>query len=73
MVLEMRKYIEPLPDTSLHSDTNQVGVEWLDVATLNRQPLYPSKLRRQIMNFCEGKPHTIYLGNESVGDPEVTD
>ena len=25
----------------------------MDIATLNLQPLYPSKLRRQIMNFCD--------------------
>ena len=56
----------------LHHDTNQVGVEWLDIATLNHQPLYPSKLRRQIMNFYENKPYQVYLGNEEVGDPEYT-
>ena len=57
----------------LHSDTNQVGVEWLDLAALNTAPLYPSKLRRQIMNLYEGKPYKVYLGNEEAGDPEVTD
>lgn len=31
---------------------------------------YPSKLRRQIMNLYEGKPYTVYLGNEEVGDLE---
>ena len=39
------------PDAVLHSDTNQVGVQWLDIASLNVQPLYPSRLRRQIMNY----------------------
>ena len=57
----------------LHSDTNQVGVDWLDISALNTAPLYPSKLRRQIMNLYEGKPHKVYLGNEEAGDPEVTD
>ena len=57
-------------NTERHSDTNQVGIDWLDIASLNRLPLYPSKLRRQIMNYYEGKPHRIYLGNEEAGDPE---
>ena len=57
----------------LHGDTNQTGMDWLDISTLNTAPLYPSKLRRQIMNLYEGKPHKVYLGNEEAGDPEVTD
>ena len=57
----------------LQGDTNQVGYDWLDIKTLNTMPLYPSKLRRQIMNLYEGKPYKVYLGNEEEGDPEVTD
>ncbi|MBP5492022.1 MAG: NUDIX domain-containing protein [Clostridiales bacterium] len=56
-----------------HLDTNQVGVEWLPIETLNRAPLYPSKLRRPIMNLFEGKSTPMYLGYENAGDPEVTD
>jgi len=67
------EYIGDIEDAKLHADTNQTGVEWLDVSVLNRLPLYPSRLRRQIMNFCEGKPYRVYLGNESAGDPECTD
>lgn len=67
------EYIRPIENAELHSDTNQTGVEWLDIATLNTSKLYPSKLRRQIMNLYEGKPYRVYLGNESAGDPEVTD
>lgn len=66
------EYIGNKPDAILHGDTNQVGVEWLDISTLNTKPLYPSKLRRQIMNFYEGKPYQVYLGNEEAGDPECT-
>ena len=43
------------------------------IKTLNTTPLYPSKLRRQIMNLYEGKAYKVYLGNEEIGDPEVTD
>ena len=56
-----------------HGDTNQAGIEWLSLDTLNKAPLYPSKLRRPIMNLYEGKEHPVYLGNECAGDPEVTE
>ncbi len=65
------EYLRPIENASLHGDTNQVGVDWLDIATLNHSTLYPSKLRRPIMNLYEGKPCPVYLGNESAGDPEV--
>jgi len=67
------EYIRLIENAILHSDTNQTGVEWLDIKTLNTSKLYPSKLRRQIMNLAEGKPYRVYLGNESAGDPEVTE
>ena len=66
-------YLGEIENATLHGDTNQVGFEWLDIATLNHSQLYPSKLRRQIMNLYEGKPYKVYLGNEEVGDPEITD
>ena len=58
---------------ALHGDINQVGYDWLDIKTLNTAPLYPSKLRRQIMNLFEGKRYRVYLGNEEIGDPEIID
>jgi len=67
------EYVRTIENAVLHGDTNQTGVEWLDVQTLNTSKLYPSKLRRQIMNLYEGKPYRVYLGNESAGDPEMTD
>lgn len=63
-------YIGKATNANLHSDTNQIGFDWLDLSVLNRLPLYPSKLRRPIMNFYEGKEYTNYLGNEEIGDPE---
>lgn len=63
-------YLGKAENAPLHSDTNQTGFEWLELSVLNRLPLYPSKLRRPIMNFYEGKEYTKYLGNEEVGDPE---
>lgn len=65
-------YLGEIEHAALHGDTNQAGFDWLDIATLNRSTLYPSKLRRPIMNLYEGKPYPVYLGNESAGDPEVT-
>lgn len=62
-----------LPDTIRQCDTGQVGIDWLDVSELNTLPLYPSRLRRQIMRYCAGQPHRVYLGNEEIGDPEATE
>ena len=67
------EYVGEIENAVLHADTNQVAVEWLDIATLLSQPLYPSKLRRQIMNVYQGKPHRVYLGNEEAGDPDSLD
>lgn len=67
------KYIDEISNAVLHGDTNQIGYDWLDIKTLNTQPLYPSKLRRQIMNLHQGKPYKVYLGNEEAGDPECLD
>lgn len=67
------RYLGEIEDPVLQGDANQVGVDWLDISVLNKLPLYPSRLRRQIMNFYEGRPHRVYLGNESAGDPECTD
>ena len=60
-------------DAEHHGDNNQTGYEWLMIETLNKAPLYPSKLRRPIINLYEGKAYPVYLGNECAGDPEVTD
>ena len=67
------EYKGKIENAILQGDTNQVGYDWLDIKTLNTTPLYPSKLRRQIMNLYEGKEYRVYLGNEEIGDPEVTD
>lgn len=67
------EYLGQQEDGERICDTNQAGFEWLDLSTLNTAPLYPSKLRRQIMNLQEGKPYQVYLGNEEIGDPEIRD
>ena len=64
------EYIGELPNAVCRKDHNQTGCDWLDIRTLNHAKLYPSKLRRQIMNLYEGKPYKVYLGNEEAGDPE---
>lgn len=66
-------YIGRIENPDLHEDTNQTGFDWLEISRLNHLPLYPSKLRRQIMALHEGRAHKIYLGNEEIGDPEITD
>ena len=65
--------LDEAPSAPVQADTNQSGIDWLDIATLNRSTLYPSVLRRQIMNLYEGKPYRVYLGNENAGDPEIID
>ena len=60
-------------DAARHPDNNQTGYEWLPIETLNHAPLYPSRLRRPIMNLFAGKEAPVYLGNENAGDPEITD
>ena len=67
------EYKGKIENAILQGDTNQVGYDWLDIKTLNTAPLYPSKLRRPIMNLYQGKEYSVYLGNEEIGDPEVTD
>ncbi len=67
------EYKETIENAILQGDTNQAGYDWLDIKTLNTAPLYPSKLRRQIMNLHEGKAYRVYLGNEEIGDPEITE
>ena len=67
------EYKGKIENAILQGDTNQVGYAWLDIKTLNTTPLYPSKLRRQIMNLYEEKAYKAYLGNEEIGDPEVTE
>ena len=67
------EYKGRIEDAILQGDTNQTGYEWLDIKTLNTAPLYPSKLRRQIMNLHAGKKYSVYLGNEEIGDPEITE
>lgn len=66
-------YIGEIENAILHGDTNQAGYDWLDIHTLNKAPLYPSKLRREIMKLYEGSKYKVYLGNEEIGDPEITD
>ena len=69
VVKDLAFVIEGLHGEKFH----RVDYDWLDIKTLNTTPLYPSKLRRQIMNLYEGKAYKVYLGNEEIGDPEVTD
>lgn len=62
-----------LVEADRHPDSNQIGYEWLTIDALNHTPLYPSKLRRPIMNLFAREETAVYLGNENAGDPEVTD
>lgn len=60
------QYVADIPGAKIQGDTNQAGVEWLDINSLENQPLYPSKLRKQIIHLYNSLPHDIYLGDESM-------
>lgn len=57
-------------NATLHSDTNQIGFDWLDWSILNRIPLFLLKLYCPIMNFYEGKEYMKYIENKEIGDLE---
>ena len=61
------QYVADIPNAQTQGDTNQVGFEWIRVEDLECQPLYPSKLRKQIVALYNSLPHDIYLGDESMG------
>lgn len=61
------EYIGEIPNAQITQDMNQVGFDWLQIESLLEQPLYPSRLRQQIMNLHFGNETTVYLGDESMG------
>ena len=48
---------------SLDLDNKQVGVSWIPVDELLKQPLFPIEMRKLIKEFSEdNKKNTVYLG-----------
>jgi len=60
------EYIKEIPDAQITGDYNQIGFDWLPIENLMNEPLYPSKLRKQIMNLYNDEETVVYLGNESM-------
>lgn len=60
------KFIKEIPNAKIISDHNQIGFQWLPIENLMNEPLYPSKLRKQIMNLYNGEKTIVYLGDESM-------
>lgn len=60
------EYIKEIPDAEITGDYNQIGFDWLPIENLMNEPLYPSKLRKQIMNLYNSEETVVYLGNESM-------
>ncbi len=60
------EYIKEIPDAQITGDYNQIGFDWLPIENLTNEPLYPSKLRKQIMNLYNTEETIVYLGNESM-------
>ncbi|WP_458126920.1 NUDIX domain-containing protein [Paenibacillus sp. Z3-2] len=52
----------------LPMDENEIEYEWLEINKLNQLPLFPSKLRKQIVRLVEGEKTVMYLGNEEDED-----
>ena len=50
-----------------HADAGQLGCDWLDLDTLEEQPLYPERLLRAIARWHRGEAADVYLGNEEMG------
>lgn len=65
----MCEYVGEIENAKLYVDKNQIGFEWLDIENLISEPLYPSKLRKQIMRLYHGERTEVYLGNEEAGNP----
>lgn len=59
-------YIGEIENAKIHKDKNQVGFEWLSIENLMNKPLYPSKLRSQIIRLFNNEKTDVYLGNESM-------
>lgn len=60
------EYIKEIPNAEITGDYNQIGFDWLPIENLMNEPLYPSRLRKQIMNLYNGEETVVYLGNESM-------
>lgn len=59
-------YIGEIENAKIHKDKNQIGFEWLPIENLMNEPLYPSKLRSQIIRLFNNQKTDVYLGNESM-------
>ena len=59
-------YIGEIENAKIHKDKNQIGFEWLSIENLMNEPLYPSKLRFQIIRLFNNEKTDVYLGNESM-------
>jgi len=60
------EYIKEIPDAEITGDYNQIGFDWLPIENLMNETLYPSRLRKQIMNLYNDEETVVYLGNESM-------
>jgi 8-oxo-dGTP diphosphatase len=59
-------YIGEIKNAEINGDKNQIGFEWLSIENLMNEPLYPSKLRSQIIRHLNNEKTDVYLGNESM-------
>jgi 8-oxo-dGTP pyrophosphatase MutT (NUDIX family) len=62
------EYIKKIENVEIIGDKNQMGNKWLDIKNLMNEPLYPSKLRKAIIDLYGKKATKVYLGDESMGE-----
>lgn len=60
------EYVGEIEKAEIHGDHNQIGFAWLSIENLMNEPLYPSKLRSQIIRLYHHEKTEVYLGNESM-------
>ncbi|WP_297637333.1 NUDIX domain-containing protein [uncultured Clostridium sp.] len=59
-------YIGEIKNVKLNRDKNQVGAKWISIENLINEPLYPKKLKIQIMHLFNSEKTEVYLGNENM-------
>jgi len=60
------EYIGEMSNAEIKEDVNQIGYDWLPINDLINLPLYPSRLRKEIVNLYNHSQTVVYLGNESM-------
>lgn len=58
-------YLDVAKEAVAHEDKDQIGIAWLSIENLMNEPLYPRKLRSQIVKLHRKGSIEVYLGVEN--------